>query len=154
MYLNLLLLAITFASSCLCQKSDFYIEKTWDGDDIDHEDPLQRVHIHFDSNDGGDLTVQVSAPYFNSPHFPPDLLTFSTCPRRTVADLYNYEVTREASRIGVLMCVSFQVVGVFLANDDDEYLEIEFSPHGSYLLIMLDGYRNKILEKLPLFPSV
>ena len=42
----------------------------------------------------------------------------------------------------------------FFLNDDDEYLELEFSPQGLYLFIMLDGYRNDVLTKLPLMPEV
>jgi len=45
--------------------------------------------------------------------------------------------------------MALQVVEVFLLNDDDQYLEIELSPYGSYLVIPLDGYRNKVLEELP-----
>ena len=41
----------------------------------------------------------------------------------------------------------------FLLNDNDEYLEMEFSPQGLYLFIMLDGYRNAMLTNLPLYPD-
>jgi hypothetical protein len=45
------------------------------------------------------------------------------------------------------------VVELFLLNDDNEYLEIEVSPHGRYILLLLDGERNTVLHSLPLFPN-
>ncbi len=46
------------------------------------------------------------------------------------------------------------MVEAFFLNDADEYLELEFSPQGFYLFIMLDGYRNDVVSTLPLMPQV
>ena len=34
-----------------------------------------------------------------------------------------------------------------------QYLEIEVSPRGRYLLLLLDGERNTLLQALPVFPD-
>ena len=41
----------------------------------------------------------------------------------------------------------------FFLNDEDEYLEMEFSPQGMYFVLLLDGYRNNKLVNIPLFPN-
>jgi len=41
---------------------------------------------------------------------------------------------------------------IFL-NDEDQYLEVELSPYGSYLLTLFDRYRNSVFLELPL-PSL
>ena len=45
-----------------------------------------------------------------------------------------------------------QVLEIFFLNDLDEYLEVEVSPRGRHLVIMLDGYRNELVRTLPLLP--
>ena len=63
------------------------------------------------------LVVRVDAPFFNDP--PP-----GASPGLTWR-LWEYEV-----------------VELFLLGDNDEYLELEFGPHGHYLALMLNGRRN------------
>jgi len=44
----------------------------------------------------------------------------------------------------------FEVVELFLLGDDDHYLEIEFSPHGHYLVLQLHGRRQVVRQGLAL----
>ncbi|CAG7836504.1 unnamed protein product [Allacma fusca] len=36
----------------------------------------------------------------------------------------------------------YEVVEVFILGNDDKYVELEFGPHGHYLVYQLEGYRN------------
>lgn len=111
---------------------EFHIRTDWDGTPITTHEPA-KVTLSKTSN--GQLNVTVEANFFNTP-FPEEPLIEGTCPQRTLYNLYNYEV-----------------VEAFFLNDLNEYLELEFSPRGRYLILLLDGYRNTLLSKLPLFPD-
>jgi hypothetical protein len=45
------------------------------------------------------------------------------------------------------------VVEIFFLNDAGQYLEVEVSPRGRYLFLLLDGERNDVLSTLPVFPD-
>ena len=48
--------------------------------------------------------------------------------------LYNYEVAE----------------AFFLCKKSEQYVELEFGPHGEHLVLFLDGRRNDIMKMLPL----
>ncbi|XP_065886090.1 UPF0462 protein C4orf33-like [Dysidea avara] len=102
---------------------EFKITKTWNGLEIDHAP----VVISLQCEEGKGLRVNVQAPFFNSPPAP-NSPAGQPCDR-----LWDYEV-----------------VEVFFANDKDEYLEVEFCPHGQHLVLFLEGIRNCIKDKLAL----
>jgi len=72
--------------------------------------------------------IEVEAKFYNDPHIPDDT------PNETMWELWEYEV-----------------VEVFLLGPTDHYLEIEISPKGQYLLLELNGTRNVIRDRLPLY---
>ena len=47
--------------------------------------------------------------------------------------LYDYEVTET----------------FFLNKETEQYIELEFGPHGQHLILLLNGYRNDITQMLP-----
>ena len=67
----------------------YTIATTWDGQAISDHDPAT---VSLDVNGEGDLLVEASAPFFNSPVPPPELaLRDDACPQRPHGSLYNYE---------------------------------------------------------------
>ena len=44
----------------------------------------------------------------------------------------------------------FEVVEIFVSGEADRYLEVELSPHGHYLVLLLNGRRNIEKRLLPL----
>ena len=65
--------------------------------------------------------MTVEAQYFNDPP-PPGAL-----PGQAYFGLWDYEV-----------------VEAFFLNDQDQYLEVEFGPHGQHIVLLLDGGRNAV----------
>merc|ERR1719370_2255796 len=100
----------------------FSILGTWDGKPIDHG-PAQL------SLRGTDNVVEISitAPYFGDPAPP------GGKPGEAFFKLWEYEV-----------------VEAFFLNDMEQYLELEFGPHGQHLMLLLNGNRNAIKHSLPL----
>jgi len=47
----------------------------------------------------------------------------------------------------------FKVVEAFFLNEEGRYLEVEFSPRGRYIVLMLTGERKDALHTLPLQPN-
>ncbi len=84
---------ITLLSLChLCSSQVTYsIATTWDGVSISDHD-LATVTLDVDAD--GQLWVEASAPFFNSPVPPQELFVYGDqqCPQRPVGNLYNYEV--------------------------------------------------------------
>merc|ERR1712228_401964 len=70
--------------------------------------------------------MQVSGPFFDSPSPPAG-------PKGPFDQLWDYEVAE-----------------AFFLNDKDQYLEVEFGPHGQHIMLLLDGRRNAIKHTLPL----
>ena len=67
----------------------FSIEKMWDGSDINWDPATVKLTTTAD----GDLKIEVSAPFFNTPIPPSDLvLDIENCPQRPHGQLYQYEV--------------------------------------------------------------
>ena len=42
----------------------------------------------------------------------------------------------------------YEVVEAFFLNSEDQYLEVEFGPHGQHIVLLLDGRRNAIKSVL------
>jgi len=79
------------------------------------------------SSSGNDLKVEIEAGFYGDPAPP------GGRPGEPFFKLWDYEV-----------------VECFLLNDADEYLELEFGPHGQHLMLLLSGTRNAIKHSLPL----
>ena len=95
----------------------FRLSKTWDGFDIAPDDWVN-IDVKFSGNQ---IFILIDAPLYNDPK-----PVNEPGPTR---DLWNYEV-----------------VEVFLVGDDDQYLELEFGPHGHYLMLWLSEPR-KVVER-------
>jgi hypothetical protein len=76
---------------------------------------------------GSDLELMITAPFYDDPA-PPNGM-----PGAAYFKLWDYEV-----------------VEAFFLNDAEEYLELEFGPHGQHLMLILNGNRNAIKHSLPL----
>ena len=94
----------------------FQILGTWEGKPLDH-DPVELTLVPA----GEDLVIKISAPYFGDPA--PE----GGKPGEAYFELWEHEV-----------------VEAFFLNDKEQYLELEFGPHGQHLMLMLDGNRNAI----------
>ena len=95
---------------------------TWDGTPL----PRPAAALRLYADEATDLLhLTVEAPFYGDPP-PPG-------PPGPCWGLWNHEV-----------------VELFLLGDDDRYLEIELSPHGHHLVLVLHGERNPIQRELPL----
>ena len=102
---------------------NYSINTTWDGQAIDH----LPVTISMEPDRCYNLVVTVDAPFFNDPANP------GGKPGQPFPQLWDYEVAE-----------------VFFLNDQNDYLEVELSPHGQHLLLLLHGRRNSFKDQLPL----
>ena len=89
---------------------------TWDGRPVDH--PPAQITL---KGVGGDLEINIAAPYFGDPK-----------PEGGKAGEAYWQLWEH------------EVVEAFFLNDKEQYLELEFGPHGNHLMLMLDGNRNAI----------
>jgi len=93
------------------------IDRTWDGEAVpDTEHATLTLRATVDH-----LEISVSSPYFGDPQ--PDR------PAGATWSLWEYEV-----------------VELFIAGPQDDYLEIELGPHRHHLVLQLSGVRN-IVER-------
>ena len=113
----------------------FTIEHRWNSHPITDHRP---VEITLSStNDKDHLLIEINAPFFN------DSAPKSSSPPGPYPELWNYEV----------------VELFFLSSSTNHYLELEFSPHGHYLVLLLTDRRKIFKQLLPLpfyqveFPS-
>ena len=95
---------------------EFKITGTWDGQPVDHKPVVINLE-----GDGGDLIIKIEAPFFDDPA--PE----GGKPGEAFFKLWDYEV-----------------VEAFFLNDKEQYLELEFGPHGQHLMLILNGNRNAI----------
>ena len=95
----------------------FRLSKTWNDLNIPAEDYVY-IDVKFNSDE---IEILIDAPLYNDPKP-------HTAPGPTDG-LWNYEV-----------------VEVFLVGDDGQYLELEFGPHGHYLMLWLTQPR-KVAER-------
>ncbi|XP_071035794.1 UPF0462 protein C4orf33-like [Parasteatoda tepidariorum] len=95
---------------------EFSILTTWDDKPIDHEATIIKLHSEDDV-----VIMEIKAPFYDDP--PPN-------PRGTDKSfnkLWDYEV-----------------VEAFFLGKAEKYLELEFSPHGFYFVLLLAGRKNAI----------
>ncbi|KAM7444015.1 hypothetical protein ABFA07_007382 [Porites harrisoni] len=102
---------------------EFSIATTWDGEPLNHSP----VEFKVSAVDEISVKVDVRGPLFNDPG-PPPAPSGSPCP-----ELWEFEVAE-----------------IFFLGADDKYLEVELSPHGQHLVLLLNGMRNMIKDKLAL----
>ncbi|XP_071951779.1 UPF0462 protein C4orf33 homolog isoform X2 [Antedon mediterranea] len=100
----------------------FEITQSWDGASISHVPVQLRLATLTDT-----LQLSVKAPFFNDPA-PPNMV-----PGEPQNQLWDYEV-----------------IEAFFLGEKKQYLEVEVSPHGCHLVLMLNGCRNMCKDKLPL----
>lgn len=104
----------------------FSIETLWNSGPITDHRPVQ---ITLSSSDDKEhLIIEIDAPFFNDP-----APVSSTSPG-PYPELWNYEV----------------VELFFLSSKTNHYLELEFSPHGHYLVLLLTDRRKELKQMLPL----
>ena len=101
----------------------YVIQKTWDGKPVNH----QGVKLQLEKGDSGHMVVVVESPFYDEPAPP------GARQGEPFFPLWDYEV-----------------VEVFFLNDNSQYLEIEFSPHGAHLVLLLNGTRNVVKHSLPM----
>ncbi|XP_065643548.1 UPF0462 protein C4orf33 homolog isoform X2 [Hydra vulgaris] len=102
---------------------EYFIDTEWDSKPISH----LPTKISFTNLNNKFLLVAISAHFFNNPLAP------NGRPGSPFPKLYDYEV-----------------VEIFFLAENKKYLEVEVSPHGQHLVLLLNGSRNIIKEELPL----
>lgn len=108
------------------QPMEYTITQTWDGRPLSGEyDPVRMTLSTADN--GKDLNIHVDAPFFGDQPVPPGGKAGEAC-----WELWLYEV-----------------VEAFFLNDNDDYLEIELSPHGQHFHLLLHGEMNLVKKELP-----
>ncbi|GBL94316.1 UPF0462 protein C4orf33 [Araneus ventricosus] len=122
MLTNVILLALSyFAMSTEANQMTFSISKTWDSRPSDHDPIVIKLYP-----EGDFLVMEMDAPFFNNPPAPEGEAG------KPFPKLWDYEV-----------------VEAFFLGADERYLEVEFSPHGQHLLLLLSGRKNAIKMCLP-----
>jgi len=102
----------------------FIIHNLWNGKPDQSGD---QVNISLTEGDN-EMKIEVAAPFYNDPAPP------NGKPGEAYYGLWEYEV----------------VEAMFLASKMQHYLELEFSPHGQHLVLLLKGARNAIKHSLAL----
>merc|ERR1719150_3301803 len=100
----------------------YEIGLTWDGKPVDHIP----AELTLQGNQNV-VEITITAPYFDDPA--PE----GGKPGEAFFKLWEYEV-----------------VEAFFLNDKEQYLELEFGPHGQHLMLILNGNRNAIKHSLPM----
>jgi hypothetical protein len=130
-------MSVTFICSCIyllnifeyetsATTMNFSITSLWNSYPITDHRPIQ---VTFSSTDDKEhLYLEIDAPFFNDPAPP------SPPPPGPYPGLYNYEV----------------VEVFFLNSSTNHYIELEFSPHNDYLVILLTARRQRFKQLLPL----
>ncbi|XP_029203950.2 uncharacterized protein LOC114968006 [Acropora millepora] len=107
-----------------CKKEyNFSITTDWKGAPIDHAP----IEFQISALDSSYVRIHVTGPFFDNPG-PPPCKAGSAC-----SGLWDYEVAE-----------------VFFLGKKEKYLEIELSPHGQHLLLLLSGVRKKFMDKVPI----
>ncbi|UJR32611.1 hypothetical protein I4U23_020071 [Adineta vaga] len=104
---------------------NFTIRRLWNSTVISNHSPIQ---ITLSSTaDRNDLLVEINAPFFNDP-------APAMTPPGPFPELWNYEV----------------VELFLLSSSTNHYIELEFSPHGHYIVLLLIDQRKTLKQLLPL----
>ncbi|CAJ0959394.1 unnamed protein product, partial [Mesorhabditis belari] len=97
------------------------IDKTWDGNTIGHRPTDIHLGWKFEKIPNRPhkrvVTVEFTTPFYDDPE--PEMMPGVT------PGLWDYEVLE-----------------LFFANDNNQYLEVEVSPHGHWLCLLFDGVRT------------
>ena len=93
----------------------YSIEHTWDGQPLSDSEKVS-IRLSFQATS---VSIEIRAPYHHDPA--------PQHPSGSLWKLWEYEV-----------------VEVFLVGSNDTYTEMEFGPHGHYLILRLDGPRSVI----------
>lgn len=101
---------------------EFHIQTTWDNRPVNHEP----AKVILEKSNKDEVIMEISAPFFNDPPAPEGK------PGEPFHKLWDYEV-----------------VEAFFLGKEEKYLEVEFSPHGQHLLLILSGAGNAIKMCLP-----
>jgi hypothetical protein len=102
--------------------NQFQISKLWDGTSLPES---ERVNLII-SVQGEALVITVDAPFYNDPK------------------------PSAQSALNLDGLWNFEVVEVFIKGRHDKYIEIEMGPHGHYLVLVCDGYRQCFSRQLEL----
>jgi len=105
--------------------NEFKIAQLWDGTKLEDKDQISLsidVCKVAEFEDQPCLVITVDAPFYNDP-------APSSNGAKNFDTLWNYEV-----------------VEVFIKGRHDKYVEIEMGPHGHYLVLVCDGYRQCFLR--------
>ncbi|MCL4153121.1 UNVERIFIED_CONTAM: hypothetical protein GTU68_003897, partial [Idotea baltica] len=102
----------------------FTIKTTWEGKAIPENETVS-IGLKAVGN-SGDILMAIDAPFYDDPAPAGE-------PGQPFLGLWDYEV-----------------VEAFFLNDNEQYLEVEVSPHGQHIVLLLNGTRNDIKTSLPL----
>merc|ERR1712126_572149 len=108
-----------------CIEFVYTIETTWNGSPVSHYPP----HLMLSSTESGNLVIKIEARLVGDLPFPPNC-----SPGRPYPGLWNYEV----------------VEAFFLDPVQVSYVELEFSPCGAHLALLLHPQRVALVSYLPL----
>ncbi|UJR38275.1 hypothetical protein I4U23_030947 [Adineta vaga] len=125
--LTIIILYLLTKRRTSARKMNFSIENQWNSKPIIDHQPVQ-ISLST-SDDKNHLVIKIDAPFFNDPAPPTKSLNPGPYP-----ELWNYEV----------------VELFFLSSSTNHYLELEFSPHGHYLVLLLLDRRKELKQMLPL----
>jgi hypothetical protein len=120
-----LFLLVCFENTTTSITIDFTIENLWNSTLIVDHSPIRLTLSS--TTDKNNLLIEIDAPFFDDP------APSSTSPG-PFPELWNYEV----------------VELFFLASSTNHYIELEFSPHGHYLVLLLIDQRKILKQMLPL----
>merc|ERR1711981_1015822 len=117
LFSNMFFILSIFSSLLLhCSCLSYNISTTWNGHQVRHFPTT----LDIGSSPGGDLTISINAKLFSTLAPPPGCVAGKPYPA-----LWNYEV----------------VEVFFLEPETDSYVELEFSPCGAHLALLLHPER-------------
>lgn len=108
----------------LGQKMEFHINNLWNGGPAPNKESVKLTLK--EKRDA--MVIEVEAPFYDDPKPPNGKYG------EAYYQLWNYEV----------------VEAFFLASSKEEYLELEFGPHGQHMVLLLNGTRNAVKHSLDL----
>ena len=103
-------------------KHTLRIEHTWDGQPLT---PSEVVVLRYHIAESGFLKIEIDAPFHGDPA----------------------PSTNAGSCWGLW---EYEVVELFLVDENGHYLELEFGPHGHYLALQLDAPRSVLHSQMSL----
>jgi hypothetical protein len=108
----------------MSKKFQYEIKTDWEGNEILDESKHSLISFSIPEDKNVLVITVESAPFYNNP--PPPKSDHETC-----------------------ICLwEFEVIEVFVKGRMDKYIEIELSPHGEYLILAMDGHKQRFHEAL------